>query len=105
MPVRLLPDRGHPTSRGYACAKGTRFLEVARAPDRLLRPRVHGRPTSWSAATDTIATKPVIQAFPDFAHCELAIVLGSNPYVSQSSFIHLGRAQRSSPGAGSPRTG
>lgn len=153
VPVRLLPDRGHPTSRGYACAKGTRFLEVARDPYRLLHPRVHGRDASWSAATATIAAKlraitaehgphavgvyfgnplafnalgflstlafikalgtrnvfyagsqdcnnkfagadivhgsPVIQAFPDFAHCELAIVLGSNPYVSQSSFIHL----------------
>jgi anaerobic selenocysteine-containing dehydrogenase len=152
-PARLVPDREHPTSRGYACAKGTRFLEVARHPDRLLAPRLHGEDTTWEAATSAIASRlrdiraehgphavgvyfgnplafnalgflatlafvkaldtrnvfyagsqdcnnkfagadivhgsPVIQAFPDFQHCELAVVFGSNPYVSQSSFIHL----------------
>lgn len=39
-PVRLRPDREHPTSGGYACAKGTRFLEVARDGARVLQPRL-----------------------------------------------------------------
>jgi predicted molibdopterin-dependent oxidoreductase YjgC len=38
-PVRLRPDRQHPVSQGFACAKGTRFLEVAKHPERLLFPR------------------------------------------------------------------
>lgn len=152
-PTRLKPDREHPTSRGYACAKGTRFLEVARHRDRVLVPRMDGQEVSWESANAAIAGRlraitrehgphavgvyfgnpmafnaigflttlafikalgtrnvfyagsqdcnnkfagadivhgsPVIQAFPDFAHCELAVVFGSNPYVSQSSFVHL----------------
>src|SRR5712691_3069022 len=35
-PVRLRPYREHPVSQGFVCAKGTRFLEVAEHPDRLL---------------------------------------------------------------------
>jgi formate dehydrogenase len=30
-----------------------------------------------------------IHPVPDFERCDLAVVLGSNPYVSQSSFVHL----------------
>ena len=37
-PLRIRPDRQHPVSRGFVCAKGTRFLEVADHPDRLLYP-------------------------------------------------------------------
>src|SRR3989442_12422565 len=37
-PVRLRPDRQHPVSQGFVCAKGTRFLEVATHPERLLWP-------------------------------------------------------------------
>lgn len=152
-PVRLLPDREHPGSRGHVCAKGTRFLEVARHPERLLHPRVDGRRVGWSAAIEQVAGRlrrvidehgphavgiyvgnpmafnglgllaslafakalgtrnlfyagsqdcnnkfagadivhgtPVVQAFPDLAHTDLALVLGSNPYVSQSSFVHM----------------
>jgi anaerobic selenocysteine-containing dehydrogenase len=36
--VRLRPDRQHPISQGFVYAKGTRFLEVAAHPDRLLAP-------------------------------------------------------------------
>jgi len=152
-PVRLLPDREHPASRGHVCAKGTRFLEVARHPDRLLHPRIDGRRVAWPAAIDQVASRlrrvidahgphtvgmyvgnpmafnglgvlaslafgkalgtrnvfyagsqdcnnkfagadivhrsPVVQAFPDLAHTHFALVLGSNPYVSQSSFVHM----------------
>src|SRR5438128_12039160 len=37
-PVRLRPDRQHPVSQGFVCAKGTEFLEVAEHPARLLWP-------------------------------------------------------------------
>src|SRR5262245_11670258 len=37
-PMRLRPDRAHPVSQGFVCAKGTRFLEVAEHPARLLSP-------------------------------------------------------------------
>ncbi len=47
---RLTPDPDHPVSRGYACAKGTRFHRFAAGPDRLLSPRIDGRPVSWSEA-------------------------------------------------------
>jgi len=153
VPVRLRPDRGHPSSRGYACAKGTRFLEVAHHPERVLHPRLHGQRVGWSRAIEQVAQRlrriidahgphavgvyfgnpmafnaagvvstlalgkalgtrnvfyagsqdcnnkfagadivhgsPVIQAFPDLAHTDFALVFGSNPYVSQSSFVHL----------------
>ena len=36
--MRLRPDRDHPVSQGFVCAKGTRFLEVAEHPERLLFP-------------------------------------------------------------------
>ncbi|MEM6993183.1 MAG: molybdopterin-dependent oxidoreductase [Myxococcota bacterium] len=151
--VKLRPDREHPVSRGYACAKGTRFHEAARHGDRLHTPELFGRPTSWTNAIGTAAARiaairrehgphsvgvyfgnpmafnalglvstialnkalgsrnifyagtqdcsnkfagaklvygsPLVHPIADFAHADLAIVLGSNPYVSQSSFIHL----------------
>ncbi len=152
-PVRLLPDREHPASRGHVCAKGTRFLEVARHPERLLYPRVDGHRVDWSMAIEQVAGRlrrvidahgphavgmyvgnpmafnglgvmaslalgkalgtrnvfyagsqdcnnkfagadivhgsPVVQAFADLAHTHFALVLGSNPYVTQSSFVHM----------------
>lgn len=159
-PTRISPDRDHPISAGFACAKGTRFLEVARHPDRLLHPLRRGADgtrvrASWSdalaetgrrlraivdehgphavgiyygnplafntratlalvrfmkalgsrniygAGTQDCANKfavgeilhgsPVIHPIPDFERCELAICFGTNPAVSQSSFVHLER--------------
>ncbi|MCA9707673.1 MAG: molybdopterin-dependent oxidoreductase, partial [Myxococcales bacterium] len=153
VPLRLRPDREHPGGHGYACAKGTRFLEVARHPERLLHPQLDGQRVPWSRALEAVATRlrrivdrhgphavglyfgnptafdalgllttlglakdlgtrnvfyagsqdcnnkfagaqivhgsPVVQAFPDLEHTHLALVLGSNPYVSQTSFVHL----------------
>src|SRR5690606_16094772 len=56
-PVRLRPDREHPTSRGYACAKGTRFLEVARDGARVLEPRLDGRAAGWDTATREVGAR------------------------------------------------
>src|SRR5690349_17409833 len=38
--VALRPDPEHVVSRGYACAKGTRFLEVHKSPERIDHPLV-----------------------------------------------------------------
>lgn len=157
-PVRIRPDRAHPVSRGFACAKGTRFLEVVKHPDRLLHP-LRQRPdggyeqVSWPEALAFAAERlqplldrygphtvgiyfgnplafhtmgaltmlafmralgtrnvftagsqdcnnkfagaqivhgsPLIHPIPDFEHTDFALMLGTNPAVSQSSFVHL----------------
>jgi len=155
--VRLRPDVTHPVSRGYVCAKGTRFAEVAADPGRLRQPYL-GRGTarraaSWDDAmqvagdrlrrvidrhgphavgiyfgnplafnlTGAVATaafwralgtrnvyaagsqdcnnkfagaalmhgSSILHPIPDFARCDLAVLFGSNPAVSQASFVHL----------------
>ena len=157
-PVRLRSDRAHPVSQGFVCAKGTRFLEVAEHPARLLFPllrRAHGeyehiawdeamafvakrlRPilerygphaigiyfgnplafntlglltmlafmralgtrNVFSAGTQDCQNKfagsqivhgsPLIHPLPDFEHTDVAVLLGTNPAVSQASFVHL----------------
>lgn len=151
--VKLRPDRDHPVSRGYACAKGTRFAESATHDDRIVDAEVDGRVVAYQTAVDHAAERlaairrehgphsvgvyfgnpmafnalgllatlgfakalgsrniyyagtqdcsnkfaaaqlvygsPVIHPIADFEHTDLAVVLGSNPYVSQSSFVHL----------------
>lgn len=154
---RLRPDRAHPLSRGFVCAKGTRFGEVASHPARLLRPQLGPpgarREVGWSEALDDVVShlrrtierhgphavgiyagnplafhgagqlaaaffaqalgtrnvfsassqdcnnkfaagelvhgSPALQPIPDFEHAEAAILFGTNPAVSQSSFVHL----------------
>lgn len=36
--THIRPDREHPISQGFVCAKGTQFLEIANHPDRVLQP-------------------------------------------------------------------
>ncbi|MBX3270597.1 MAG: molybdopterin-dependent oxidoreductase [Sandaracinaceae bacterium] len=154
---KLRPDRDHPVSRGFVCAKGTRFVEVAQHPSRLTAPRIRrrgvARAAGWDEAIATTAAlvrpilerygphavglyvgnplafaalgqlaavffgralgtrnvytagsqdcsnkfaaaalmhgSPVIQPIPDFEHAQLAVLFGTNPAVSQSSFVHL----------------
>lgn len=155
--LRLKPDRAHPVSGGFVCAKGTRFGEVARHPARRVTPALRDgdgwRDVSWDHAIEDAARRlrrtidehgphavgiylgnplafhaagqiaaaffgkaigsrntfsagsqdcnnkfaasqimhgtPVIQPIPDFEHAEQAILFGTNPAVSQSSFVHL----------------
>jgi len=157
-PVRLRPDRQHPVSQGFVCAKGTRFLEVAEHPERLLFP-LHRRAdggyerTTWDEAMAFVAQRlrpilerygphavgiyfgnplafntlgmltmlgfmralgtrnvfsagsqdcnnkfagsqivhgsPLIHPLPDFEHADVAMLMGTNPAVSQASFVHL----------------
>ncbi|MBK7974042.1 MAG: molybdopterin-dependent oxidoreductase [Deltaproteobacteria bacterium] len=157
-PIKIRPDKEHPTSRGFACAKGTRFLELATHPERLRHPLLRSpdgtlSPATWSdalaaaarglkpilehhgpnsigvyfgnplafnalgsfgllgfltaldsrnvfsagsqdcnnkfAAAKVIHGSPMIHPVPDFANTELAVMFGSNPLVSQASFVHL----------------
>ncbi len=157
-PVRIRPDRDHPNSRGFVCAKGTRFLEVARHPGRLVRPMrrrpdgsleaiawdealrsageklrsirdrhgphaigvYFGNPLAFNAfgvaalpaftralgtrnvysagsqdcgnkfaAAEIVHGSAFIHPIPDVENADLAVVFGSNPAVSQSSFVHL----------------
>ena len=158
----LRPDHSHPVSKGFVCAKGTRFAEVATHPSRVIYPMRRTRDAgdrtgltriSWTAAIDETGARiraiverhgpdslgvyfgnpiafnslgsvalmalldslrtrnvfsagsqdysnkfagarilydsPIIQPLPDFARCDLAVVFGSNPLVSQSSFVRL----------------
>lgn len=155
--LRIRPDRTHPVSAGFVCAKGTRFAEVALHPSRLTAPHVRSggvlREVSWEvalaeararvapvlerygphsvalyvgnplafhalgqiasvffarsigtrnvftagsqdcnnkfAAASILHGSPVIHPIPDFDHCDLAVLFGTNPAVSQSSFVHL----------------
>ncbi len=52
--VGLRPDADHPVSQGYACRKGTAFLDVQNHPRRLLQPAVREggalRDVSWEQA-------------------------------------------------------
>ena len=53
----IRPDHEHPVSQGYVCAKGTRFLEVANHPERLMHPLVRQpdgtyQQVSWKEALD-----------------------------------------------------
>lgn len=154
---KLRPDRAHPVSRGFVCAKGTRFLEVAEHPSRLRTPMIRRdgvlAPARWDRAIERAASlvrpildrygphavglylgnplafaslgqvgavflaralgtrnvftagsqdcnnkfaaaqlmhgSPVIQPIPDLEHAELAVLFGTNPAVSQASFVHL----------------
>lgn len=154
---RLKPDRDHPVSRGFGCAKGTRFAETASGAHRVLTPAVRRdgqwHSTSWDDALSeavgrirpilekygphsvgvyygnpmlfnflglvsliafnrALGTRNVYSSFsvdcnnkfavsrilhgaelvhpiPDLEAAELAVMFGSNPAVSQGSFVHL----------------
>lgn len=56
--VALRPDRDHVVSRGFACAKGTRFGELHTSPSRVDHPLVRDggklARTSWEQANRDI---------------------------------------------------
>lgn len=157
--LRLLPDPDHVLSRGFACVKGTRYVDVHGSPDRLRTPlkRVGSAfvPISWPDALSEIGEKvralratygddsvgmyvgnpaalsplhlvfsgafaqglrsrhlytsgsqdcnnkfvaseelfgsPLLQPIPDLDRLRCFIVIGSNPAVSQFTFVHAPR--------------
>jgi len=157
-PIRIRPDREHPISQGFICAKGTQFLEVANHPDRVLHPmrrnedgtferitwdaalqyfedrirptlkqygphavalylgtptihnslgalayyafgRALGTRNFYSAGSQDNDSKIVaarlvhgnewIMPIMDLEHADFALLLGSNPAVTQGSYLHL----------------
>lgn len=64
--TRLLPDKEHPVTRGFACHKGLNFVDIHHDPDRLNQPlkRVSGRQEpgrfetlSWDSAVGEVAER------------------------------------------------
>ncbi len=70
---------GQVASVFFARALGTRNVFTAGSQDC----------NNKFAAGAIMHGSPVIQPIPDFEHAELAILFGTNPAVSQSSFVHL----------------
>ncbi|PON17614.1 hypothetical protein C2W62_12290 [Candidatus Entotheonella serta] len=78
---RLYPDREDPVSRGFACAKGTRFLEVANHPERILSPLQrqadgHYQSVSWDTAMAQCAARlrPLLERYGPHA---IALYVGN----------------------------
>ena len=60
--IKLRPDKEHPVSHGFVCAKGLRFGDVAAHPRRVLTPLGPAAPSGraavgWPEATRTIAAR------------------------------------------------
>lgn len=157
--VRLRPDPDHVVSRGYACAKGTRFLGMHESHERLDVPKLRqggdwvdttwehalgdagkklrrirelhgphsvavylGNPAAFGYAlplftqafvkalgtrnfftagsldcnnkfvvSDRMLGSAMTHPVPDLARARFALLLGTNPAVSQSSFVHAPR--------------
>ena len=155
----LRPDPEHVVSRGFACAKGTRFGELHTSPDRVDHPLARDgdvfQPIAWDAAISDIGRRlarirhehgphavgvyvgnpsafsysttllsmafikglgtrnafnagsldcnnkfvvsrrmfgsPALHPVPDLDHARFALLVGTNPSVSQSSFINAPR--------------
>lgn len=90
--VELRPDAGHVVSRGYACVKGVRFLDVHDSPDRLKSPlarRGDSRvPVSWQTALGELG--PKLRAILD-AHGPDAIgcYIGNPPAFNTTHPVYL----------------
>lgn len=64
--VRLLPDKSHPVTKGFACHKGIAYQRIHQDPDRLNHPlkRINSKtedgdftPLSWDQALSDIASR------------------------------------------------
>jgi anaerobic selenocysteine-containing dehydrogenase len=59
--VRLRPDHDHPVTKGFACSKGLRVLDLHDDPDRVRRPQCRVGdafvPVSWDDALSDIAAR------------------------------------------------
>jgi anaerobic selenocysteine-containing dehydrogenase len=97
--TRLRPDRDHPISQGYVCAKGTRFLEVANHPERLTHPLVRQpdgtyQAVSWKEALNYFKARirPILKTSGPHA---VAMYLGT-PTIHNSlgalAYVGLARA-------------
>ena len=55
--VAVRGDPDHPANRGRLCSKGTALGETVGLDGRLLTPMVMGKPASWDAALNLVATR------------------------------------------------
>jgi len=95
----LRPDHEHPVSQGYVCAKGTRFLEVANHPKRLMHPLVRQpdgtyQQVSWKEALDYFKERirPILKTAGPHA---IALYLGTpaiHNFLGGLAYIGLARA-------------
>ena len=53
--VSISGDPRHPANLGRLCSKGAALADTLTHEGRLLRPRLHGRDTSWPVALQTVA--------------------------------------------------
>ena len=108
----IRPDREHPVSQGYVCAKGTRFLEVANHPERLMHPLVRQpdgtyQQVSWKEALDYFKERirPILKTFGPHA---IAMYLGT-PAIHNTlgalAYVGLARALGTIPNEAFARAG
>ena len=50
-------DPQHPANKGRLCSKGLALGETTSLDDRLLTPKIHGKPAAWDAALQTVADR------------------------------------------------
>jgi anaerobic selenocysteine-containing dehydrogenase len=55
--LRVRGDADHPVSRGYTCSKGRGLPAWHHAPNRLDRPRLHGRDAAWPETLDDLGKR------------------------------------------------
>lgn len=59
--IKIIPNREHVSSGGFACIKGLRFHEIVHSEDRITRPLKRNgggwEPVSWETALDDIGGK------------------------------------------------
>jgi formate dehydrogenase len=88
--LRLLPDREHPVSRGYCCAKGLRLGEVHHDPDRLDFPRKRGpggfERIGWAQALGEIGAK-LRQLRADHGARSIAMYRGNPSFFSYQHYL------------------
>jgi assimilatory nitrate reductase catalytic subunit len=89
--VAVEGDPDHPVNRGRLCPKGLSEHQMLRADGRLTRPRVDGRPASWDAALDRVAS-----GFRDLLdrHGPEAVAVLSTGQLVTEEFYALGKLVR-----------
>ena len=94
-PLGIRPDRQHLVSRGFACAKGTRFLQVAQHRERLMHPlqrRADGRyaQCSWPQAMALVAhrLRPLLERYGPHA---IGIYFGNQRHGLRPGTLCIGR--------------
>jgi anaerobic selenocysteine-containing dehydrogenase len=89
--VAVKGDPDHPVNRGRLCPKGLSEHHTLTAPGRLTAPQVDGRPATWDAALDRVASG--FDALLDAHGPEAVAVLSTGQLVTEE-FYALGKLVR-----------